>query len=126
MNAIREVQKKYCTISMTFSIIAGFILIFIGLQPIGKGLVLGSLFSVLNFIIMGEFLPAKIGKTRKKTYFIAFGSVIFRYVVLAVPLVLGMKFSQFNIWAVIVGIFMVQIMIVGDHLMDAIFSTRKS
>jgi hypothetical protein len=75
---------------------------------------------------MGEMLPLKIGKTRKKTYFIAFGSVIFRYIILAVPLVMGIKYAQFNIWAVIVGIFMIQLTIVGDHLMDAIFSTRKS
>lgn len=126
MSPLREVQKKYCTITITFSIIAGFILIIIGLSSIGKGLVLGSLFSIFNFVIMGEMLPLKIGKTRKKTYFIAFGSVIFRYIILAVPLVLGIKYAQFNIWAVIVGIFMIQLTIVGDHLMDAIFSTRKS
>jgi hypothetical protein len=39
---------------------------------------------------------------------------------------MGIKYAQFNIWAVIVGIFMIQLTIVGDHLMDAIFSTRKS
>ncbi len=125
MNAIRETQKKYCSSAMGFAIPVGFLLIFLGQSAIGKGLVLGTLFSVLNFIIMGEVLPSKIGLTRKKTYTVAFGSVIFRYIVLAIPLVLGMKFTQFNIWAVIAGIFMVQIMIVGDHLKDAIFSTRK-
>ena len=110
---------------MTTAIITAFVLIIAGQGSIGKGLILGTLFSVLNFIIMGEVLPLKIGKTRGKASLVAFGSIISRYVLLAVPIVLGIRFAQFNLCSVIVGIFMVQMMILGEHIGNAIHFRRK-
>lgn len=110
---------------MITAIIAAFVLIMAGQSAVGKGLILGTLFSVLNFIIMGEVLPLKFGKTRGKASFIAFGSIISRYVFLAVPIILGIRFAQFNLCSVIVGIFMVQIMIMSEHIKNAFFFMRK-
>ncbi len=125
MNVIRETQKKYCSRSMITAIVTGFLLIIAGQSSIGKGLILGTLFSVLNFIVMGEVLPLKVGKTRRKASFIAFGSIISRYILLAVPIIMGIKFVQFNLCSVIVGIFMVQIMILSEHIKNAFFFMRK-
>lgn len=101
---------------MTVAIISGFCLILSGYAPIGKGLILGTLFSVVNFVLMGETLPMRVGKSRPKAFFIALASVGFRYGILAVPLIMGIRLAQFNLAAVVSGMFMVQICILLDHL----------
>ncbi len=126
MNEIREIQKKYCSWSLVTAIVAGFFLIAAGQSPVGKGLILGTLFSSINFALMGEVLPHKIGKSRSKTYVIALGSIFSRYLLLAVPIVLGIKFpDKYNLCAVIIGIFMVQLLIFLDYLKRAILLTRR-
>lgn len=126
MKEIRETQKKYCSLALVTAIIVGFFLIIAGQSAVGKGLILGALFSSINFALMGEVLPHKVGKSRGKTYLISFGSIIFRYVLLAVPIVLGIKFpDKFNLVTVVVGIFMVQLVILLDYLKSAIFLTRR-
>lgn len=89
----------------------------------GKGLILGTLFSVINFILMGEIIPLQLGHTKKKTYFISFGSIIIRYGLIALPLLLAIKFEQFNLLMVICGVFMIQLVIMADHLVKKISSS---
>ena len=124
MESVRLIQKKYCYRAMAFAIFTGFFLIIAGQRSIGKGLILGTLFSVVNFVLIGETLPLKIGKTRVKTFFVSFGSIFFRYFLLAAPLILAIKFEQFNLFSVMIGIFMVQIVILADHVFGLISSTR--
>ena len=124
MEAIRQTQKKYCTRAMVTAIAIGGFLILIGQPPVGKGFILGTLFSVLNFILIGETLPLRLGKTSGKTFLIAFGSIFLRFGLMAVPLILAIKFDQFNIFTVILGIFAVQMVIMADNLFGMIGSTR--
>lgn len=107
---------------MVAAIIIGFFFILVGLKPIGKGLVLGTVFSTINFIIMGETLALRINKTRGKIFLLSFGSLLFRYMLLAVPLILAIKFKQYNIIAAICGIFMVHLAILTDPLWSLISS----
>jgi hypothetical protein len=106
---------------MMVAIIGGLLLILAGQQPIGKGLVLGAIFSVINFVLMGETLPMRLGKSKGTAFSVALGSIFFRYVILAVPLVAAIKFEQFNIFATIVGLFMIQLVILSDHLITGIY-----
>jgi hypothetical protein len=123
---IRETQKKYCSLALVTAIIVGFFLIIGGQSSVGKGLILGTLFSSINFALMGEVLPHKVGKSRGKTYLITLGSIVSRYVLLAVPIVLGIKFpDRFNLITVVIGIFMVQLLILLDYLKSAILLTRR-
>ena len=101
---------------MIAAVIGGMILIFAGQKALGKGLVLGSLFSVLNFILMGQLLPLQLGKRKGPAIFTALFSVGLRYLLLAVPLVIAIKFDQIDIITAIVGIFMIQLTIVSDHI----------
>ena len=110
---------------MAVAIIAGLLLILAGQQPIGKGLVLGAIFSVVNFVLMGETLPMRLGKPKGKAVSVALGSIFFRYAVLAFPMVVAVKFEQFNIFATILGIFMIQLMILGDHLIAGVFPNLR-
>jgi len=121
MESIRQTQKKYGSRTMAVAIIVGLLLILAGQQPIGKGLVLGAIFSVVNFVLMGETLPMRLGKSKGKAVSLALGSIFFRYAVLAIPMVVAIKFVQFNIFATILGIFMIQLMILSDHLIAGVF-----
>ncbi len=116
MESIRQTQKKYCSQAMAAAIIAGLIFIVAGQKPMGKGLILGTLFSVVNFVLMGELIPLQLGHSKSKTYLISFGSIIIRYGLLTLPLLVALKFEQFNLWAIICGVFMIQIVILVDHL----------
>jgi hypothetical protein len=123
--ALRPVQKRYGSRALAAAIVVGFICIILGERAVGKGLVLGTLFSVINFVLMGEIIPYKLGKTRAKTFSFALGSVCVRYALLMIPLVLSIKLDQLNIVATVVGLFMIQLMIAGDHLFTAIGATLK-
>jgi hypothetical protein len=124
MEALRQTQKKYCSRALATAVFAGFFFILIGQNPVGKGLILGTLFSILNFIIMGETIPLKLNKSKGKTLFFSISSVFFRYIILAVPLVMALKLEQFNFLAVVVGIFFVQIFILADTFLDMALSGR--
>ena len=125
MESIRKTQKKYCSRAITAAIFIGFFFIIIGQTPMGKGLILGTIFSIINFILMGETLPLRIGKSNNKTFLLSLLSIFFRYILLAVPLIIAVKFDQYNFISVIFGIFMIQFFILADHFMSLITATRS-
>jgi asparagine N-glycosylation enzyme membrane subunit Stt3 len=125
MESIRETQKKYCTGAIIIAIFVGLFFILAGQKPIGKGLILGTIFSIINFIIMGEALPLRIGKSNNKIFLLSLGSIFFRYILLAVPLIIAVKFEQYNFISVIFGIFMIQLFILADHFVSFITAARK-
>ncbi len=110
---------------MVVAILGGLILILAGQKGLGKGLVLGAIFSVLNFIIMGELLPMQLGKTKGPAIVTALSSMGLRYVLLAVPLVIAVKFDQIDIITTAIGIFMIQLVIVSDHIVQFFSSPHK-
>jgi len=110
---------------MAGAIVIALLLIVAGLKPAGKGLVLGTVFSILNFIIMAQTAPYRLGKTQKKAFALSLGSILFRYVFLAIPLIVAIRFDQFELIAVIFGIFMVQLTIFSDHLLRLFPSQRE-
>ena len=124
MEQIRQTQKKYCSRAIIVAIIAGFCFILAGYRPMGKGLILGTLFSIFNFILMGETLPMRINKTRNRTFLLALGSTFFRYGLMAIPIVLAIKLDQFNFFAATAGLFLVQAVILGDHLKQFLIPAR--
>ena len=122
METIRDTQKKYCSLALRFAIFAGFGFYLAGMVPICKGLILGSLFSILNFIIMGETLPMRILKSKGRAFFAALSSICFRYLLLGIPIYLAIKQDQFNLFAVVFGIFMVQLILLAHHVFGAFIS----
>ena len=118
MESLRKTQKKYCSTAIITAIFLAFFFIIIGQKPVGKGLILGTIFSIINFILMGETLPMRIGKTKKKTFFISLGSIFFRYVILAIPLVTAIKLSQFDFISVVAGIFSIQVVLIVEQLFN--------
>ena len=126
MESVNQTQKKYGSRAMVVAIIGAFILILVGLKPVGKGLMLGAIFSVINFVLIGQTLPLRLSQTKRKTFFFSLGSLIFRYALLAVPLILAIKVEQFDLPAAIFGIFMIQLVILADYLLNLITSGEQS
>ena len=125
MESVRATQKKYGSRAIWIAIIVGLCFFLGGQKPVGKGIILGTVFSVVNFILIGKALPLRIGKSKRKTFFLSLGSIFFRYVLMALPILVAVKFEQFNLVAAIVGLFMIQIVILSDHLVKLISSIRN-
>lgn len=109
---------------MLVAVSVAVVLVLAGHKPVGKGLVLGTVFSSLNFILMGETLPKRISGSRRRASVASGISIFIRYVLLAAPLIIAIKYSAFNIAATVVGLFMIQIMILATQGIYA--STRKN
>ncbi len=126
MEQIKHIQKKYGSLAILLALGAGLGLFVLGFKPVGKGLILGTIFSIVNFILMAESLPSRIGTTRKKATIFSFLWIIIRYGLLAVPIAISLKLSQFNLWGTVVGLFMIQMVILADGIISQVyFSTRK-
>ncbi len=117
MDTVKQVQKKITQRALWLSIIVGLVFIVMGYKSVGKGLILGTLFSVLNFIFMARSIGYKFGRSKRQIFSISIGSIIFRYILLAIPLIAAVKFEQFNLVAAIVGVFMIQMVILAEHLL---------
>jgi hypothetical protein len=125
MEALKQVQKKYSSLALTVSIGVALVFILMGHKPLGKGLILGAIFSVLNFILMGKSIVLNFGRSKAKTFSLSMGSIIFRYLLLAIPLIAAVKYEQFNLVAAILGIFMIQLVILAEHVLTLIPAMRK-
>ena len=111
---------------MITAIALGFALILMGYKPLGKGLVLGTCFSILNFVLIGEFLPLRLGRSKRKTLLFSMSSIFFRYAIMAIPLIGAIYYEQFHWGGVVVGLFMIQLVILADTLLNrpAVYTGR--
>ena len=100
---------------MMFAIFFALAFILFEEKAIAKGLILGTLFSIFNFVLIGRSLPLSLGQTPAKARAVGLASILGRYVVLAVPLIVGLKFKNISFWAVVVGIFAVQIVTLIEY-----------
>ncbi len=120
-----RLQKRTITLVLTLAVAIGCVLILLGYNALAKGLLLGSLFSSLNFFLMAVFLPMHIGHGRSRSTFISLASLGLRFALLSIPLIVAAKLTQFAITSTIVGLFMVQIVIIADQLWSAQHSYLK-
>ena len=125
MEASKQLQKKTIQQALWLSVVVGLVFILAGHKPVGKGLILGAFFSVLNFIVMAKSIVLTFGRSKRQIFSISIGSIVFRYILLAIPLIAAVKFAQFNLVAAIVGIFMIQLVILAEHLITQIPTLRR-
>ena len=65
---------------------------------------------------MGKSIPLALGQTRSKAGVIGLASILGRYFLLAIPMIIAIKSTSINFVAVVVGIFAVQIVTLFDYL----------
>ena len=121
-----EALKRYGSRTMASAVFIGAALIFGGLPAWGKGLIAGALFSVLNFILMAEVLPHRMGKSRRRAAALSLGSILLRYCLMAVPMILSLGYHLFHPAAAAIGLFSVQIVILAEHFFSSITSSSGS
>lgn len=107
------------------AVCAAVILIAVGMKPAGKGLILGTIFSIINFIVMGETLPAKIDGSRARASIYSGLLLLLRYGLLSVPLVLAIKLEAINLAATVAGLFMIQLMIMTEQAFYASIRRKR-
>jgi hypothetical protein len=115
-NSMLMVQKRYASMALTGAVLFGGTLIFLGFAPLGKGLILGALFSILNFFLMALILPYRIGYAKGKSSLVALTSILGRFAIMAVPLIFAVKHPQIAVSTVAIGLFMIPFAIVGEQL----------
>jgi len=124
--AVKATQKKYCSRAIGVAIITGLPFIIGGYAPIGKGLLLGTLFSIFNFILIGETLPLRTGVAPgRKLFATSLGLVAVRFGLLAIPVICAIKFDHFELVTTVIGIFMVPVTILVDHFVKLIALSRE-
>jgi ATP synthase protein I len=116
LQALHGFQRQIARRAFAASVIIAALLFGFGFKPVARGLLLGSLFSVLNFVIMAYALPRQIGFTRRKATGFALVSILLRFGLLALPLIIGFKFDMFNWIAVAAGLFAVPLAIFIDQV----------
>ena len=114
METVKQFQKKYGTTAMFIAIALALVLIIMGQKEMAKGLVLGTLFSVINFVLMGESLQLRLGRSRRASTMVSFSLILLRFGLMAIPLIVSIRYNQYHIVTTIVGLFMVQVVILTD------------
>ncbi len=123
---LRETQKNYGTKAMTLAIGIGMIFLIIGNRAVCRGVVMGALFSTVNFVLMARTLHTKMGHDRTRATLSALVNIFFRYLIMAVPLFLAIKLSMFDLAATIAGLFAVQAVILAENFSrNCIMSWKK-
>jgi hypothetical protein len=123
---IRDLQKSYGTKAMALAIGISLIFLILGYKAVCRGLVMGALFSIINFVLMAQSVQTRIRPERTRATLSALSSILFRYLFMAVPIVLAIKLPRFDLFATIAGLFMVQTIILADHISrNFLFSWRK-
>lgn len=121
---LRQVQQRYCALALTWTVAFSVVFFLLGYRPLGKGLLLGAVFSILNFILMAATLPLRVGTSRNKSTLVALGSIAVRYALLAIPLVWAIKHEQFAVTTTAAGLFMIQFAILSDHMWGRLRTRR--
>lgn len=113
---LKQVQQRYVVMVLLIAVTVAALLMAGGYRSLGKGLVLGVIFSAMNFTLMALLLPYQFSPQRRKNTFVSLGSIVLRYGVMAIPLVICLNSAQFALSTVVIGLFGIQLVILGDHL----------
>jgi hypothetical protein len=109
---------------MLVAIAGAVVLMLVGEKAIGKGLVLGTLFSAVNFVVMAQLLHRTLAGSRTRSTAAALGSILFRFSLMAVPLVISLRTDAIHLAGVVIGLFMVQLTLLFDaYLRNRLSST---
>ena len=112
---VRQVQKRICSWALSSALVLAVFFLFFHEKAVAKGLVLGTLFSILNFLLLGKTIPMILGRSRPSANAIGVATTLARYFLLAIPMIIALRTVSFDFLAVVVGIFAVQIVTLIDY-----------
>jgi hypothetical protein len=122
---VHDTQKKYGSRALLLSIGLGLLFLAMGHKSICRGLVLGGVFSAVNFALMGQLLSYRISYNRRTSALRSFIALALRFALLAVPLIFAVRSVRFDFAATVVGIFTVQLVIMIEQGTRYFFASVK-
>ncbi|MCB2169311.1 MAG: ATP synthase subunit I [Deltaproteobacteria bacterium] len=125
MESIRHLQRRYCGGALTVAVVLSAGCCLAGWPAMTRGLIIGSLFSALNFALLGKTMMRKLTAPRRGGGLITLVAQLGRYLLWAVPVVIAVKLPPVDLPATIAGLFMVPICIVTDSVFSVVRG-RKS
>ncbi len=123
-DTIKELNKKICAGALFLGIAVSLIFLLLGNLAISKGFLLGTCFSIINFILLSSSMPFSWGNGRRYATGVYFVSIIVRYIILAIPVIIALKSNRFNLASTIAGIFSIQIVIFSYYIIRPIAEKR--
>ena len=112
MNQLVSFRKIIAYEILILAGLVGVAALLLGYESVAKGFVLGSLFSLFNFLIMFRHAPNILGKSRKAATASSGFSLIVRLGLLAIPIYLGIRNSEFHLIWTLLGVFNLQFSII--------------
>ena len=105
MSDYLTLQRTLIKKTLFFALAAACICLALNQKAAAKGIALGSVFSVADFKLMALLLPRRlVGQSRRSVFF----SLICRFVLLSIPLILAIKLPSINFAATVVGLLLMK------------------
>ena len=117
---IKQVQKKLCSNALTLGIIVFTCFYVTGHIALGKGFLLGTIFGIVNFVVMGATIESRMVPSKNKRMLRALASIGVRYSIMAVPLFMAIKMDTFNVFATGAGLLSIQTLIIVDAIVKTV------
>lgn len=118
MKTVRHLQRRYCGSALAAAILIGLGAYAAGWPALTRGLVLGSLFSALNFALLGQTVSQKLSRGQRPGPLLSLAAQLGRYLLWAVPVVIAVKLPAVDLPAAVVGLFMVPVCIMVDTVLN--------
>ena len=125
MESIRYLQRRYCGGALTLAVILSVGSYLAGWPAVTRGLIVGSLFSALNFALLGKTMARKLADPRRGGGLITLVAQLGRYLLWAVPVVIAVKLPPVDLPATIAGLFMVPIFIIADSVFNLLRGNKS-
>jgi hypothetical protein len=119
LETTRRLSVRYASAALTLAAVAGTVFFLLGRPPVGRGVVLGGVFSALNFYLMGCALARRHASGRPVNRSFCLASAAVRHLLLAVPVAAGACFDRIHLPAVVAGLFSVQAVLILEALWEA-------
>ena len=98
-------QKALIKKALLISLAVACICLVFNQKAAAKGIALGAVFGVADFKLMALLLPRRLARQSRITFYL---SLICRFVLLSVPLILALKLPSFNFAATVVGLLLMK------------------
>ena len=118
--SLRKFVKKIRKIALIAGAIIGLVLLTVLSRAIGFGFLAGVAISIINFQLMAVDAYDIEGKVPQKAQKFIIGKCVLRYVIMFGFIALLVTRTNCNIIATFIGLFFIQIIIVGGQLLNGI------
>lgn len=111
MGDLIKFKKVIIILILVIAAIVGGGALLLGYKPAAKGFVLGSFFSLINFLVMAWQAPNRLGKEGKSATAHSALGLGLRLGLMALPLYAAFRLPEFNVIWTAIGIFNLQLSI---------------